>query len=236
MTISQQTTAQQLLRIDIDLGVSGCLTHALVARVNGLCDQIEEVAEKTTPVVVLALNHEQDHPDDSDKKDVYLIGKWEKALRRLEQLRAAIVCTMNGEVGRLGTAIVAVSDYRIASNDSSFDLKGIDDKVMPGCVLQRLTWQLGSGPVRAMVLFGQPLLAQRALALGLVDELSDDGSQAANRFVDSLSVAQISDIAVRRHLLHEAFHLSYEVALGTHLAACDRLLRARQNETGEVLA
>jgi isomerase DpgB len=90
-----------------------------------------------------------------------------------------------------------------------------------------------------VVLRGAEIAADRALAIALVDEVTDradDVDAVVNAAVASLSQVSGVELAVRRRLLIEAPTTSFEDALGTHLAACDReLLRtARIRDHGQV--
>jgi isomerase DpgB len=63
------------------------------------------------------------------------------------------------------------------------------------------------------------------LELGLVNVVARNIEVVADDFIDSLKAVDLSDLSVRRRLLLESPTVSYEEALGVHLAACDRALR-----------
>ena len=63
------------------------------------------------------------------------------------------------------------------------------------------------------------------MELGLLDATESDLDTALGQFVGDLSRHPRAELAIRRRLLLEAPSTSYEEALGTHLAACDRTLR-----------
>jgi isomerase DpgB len=97
--------------------------------------------------------------------------------------------------------------------------------------LHRLANQLGVARARGLALFGGTLAAERALVVGVLDEISFDiaGSIAA---VAKAARDAGEDLAVRRRLLLDAPGTTFEEALGAHLAACDRSLRRLHEPTG----
>jgi isomerase DpgB len=92
--------------------------------------------------------------------------------------------------------------------------------------LHRLAQQgAGSAAIRRAALFGTPLDATRALALHMVDEVTDDVEGSLTAAVELTAPFTGSELAIRRQLLLDARTVPFEEALGAHLAACDRALR-----------
>jgi isomerase DpgB len=127
--------------------------------------------------------------------------------------------------------ILLTTDYRIAFSHSQMGLAKMGDSIWPGMVVHRLTTQLGVANARSLVLFGSHVNAERARELGLINAITSDSLSSSQSFVQSLNFAHIQDIAMRRSLLFEAPASTYEDALGTHLAACDRALRRQVSAT-----
>ncbi len=75
------------------------------------------------------------------------------------------------------------------------------------------------------MLFGTPIEATEALALCLVDELADDVVTALAAATELTGAVSGAELAIRRQLMLDAATVSFEDALGRHLAACDRALR-----------
>ena len=99
-----------------------------------------------------------------------------------------------------------------------------DGATWPGMALHRLAQQTaGTAAIRRAVLFGTPLDAAQALALHLVDEVTDDA--ASSVAAELTAVFAGSELAIRRQLLLDGRTAPFEEALGAHLAACDRALR-----------
>ena len=161
----------------------------------------------------------------NDELAVYQVSRWEKALRRVEKLDVATVAQVEADVTGTGMSLILLADYRISLKPLTFGLK-TDGYILPGMVIHRLAHQIGGAHARKMVLLGQAVDAEFLLQLGLIDQIVAAPNQAVADLVESLEQSVITDIAVRRRLLLECLHQSYDEALGTHLAASDRMLRA----------
>jgi isomerase DpgB len=96
--------------------------------------------------------------------------------------------------------------------------------------LYRLARQAGTAAVRRAVLFGIPIEAGEALAMHLVDELTGNAVSALAAAADLARTRPGAELAIRRQLILEAPTVSFEDALGVHLAACDRALRQAATE------
>ncbi|MEO3808644.1 enoyl-CoA-hydratase DpgB [Sphaerisporangium sp. B11E5] len=157
--------------------------------------------------------------------DVALVTKWERALRRLERVGMTTIATATGDVGGLALDVLLTTDLRIVTPDTRLLVAVGDGATWPGMAAYRLTVQAGVAPVRRAVLFGHPIAAAEARAMGLVHEVEEDTAKAL--IVATEAAAELSgrELAIRRQLMHEAAHTSFENALGAHLAACDRALR-----------
>lgn len=197
------------------------LTPVAVKELGALCDRVEDTG---SGAAVLRVSGAPD-PDWADGLDTALVTKWERTLRRFERLPAVTVAVAAGDTG--GTALEAylAADLRLAAPDTRLVPLYDGEATWPGMAVFRLVRLLGSGRARRAVLFGDPIDADQALALGLADERVDDPDTAlanmVRRYVDVCG----SELAVRRQLLLDAATTPFEDALGSHLAACDRALR-----------
>lgn len=216
-------------RADVYLAVDcgAPLTEHLVAAVTGVCDQVEDRDADAVVVLHVADTSAPDYASTAWPGDagVHLVNKWEGALRRLERLAAPIIAVAEGPCGGPAIEVLLAADYRIGTADASLRLPGRQGEVWPGMALHRLTTQIGVARARRLVLFGIELSAGEAEAAGLLDEVTVDVAEAvdaATKMADGLAG---SELAIRRRLLLDASTTGFEEALGTHLAACDRMLR-----------
>lgn len=202
---------------------AGALSAALIAAVNGLCDSAEDGSAGTALLIQLQAGPA---PEATEPVDVSLVNQWERALRRLERVGIPTVATVDGACGACGLALLLATDYRIVTPRLRLGLALGGEAILPGMVLHRLASQIGAAHARRVALFGAELNAATASILGLADLVSEEPAPAAAAFIGGLSGTTLSGLAVRRRLVLEASSGNYEDSLGTHLAACDRALRA----------
>jgi isomerase DpgB len=157
---------------------------------------------------------------------VPLVSKWERVLRRLERLPAVTIAVADGDCG--GTALDALlaSDYRIMPAWAKLVVPVVAGASWPGMALYRLARQAaGAAQARRAALFGTPIGAAAAQAMGVVDEVTDSVPTSLRKAIEMAASARGSELAIRRQLALEAPSTTFEEALGAHLAACDRALR-----------
>lgn len=212
-------TDDLMIRIDGRLPLSPAPVAALAA----VCDRAEDRGERGTVIVRVSGAPPAGTP--ASGVTMALVSKWERALRRLERLPAAVIALAEGDCGGLALEALLAADYRIARDSVRLLVTVPGDVIWPGMALHRLSHQAGAAAVRRAVLFGAPIDAGAALAMGLIDELAADATIAAARAAQVAEAARDAGLAVRRQLLLDASATSFEDSLGVHLAACDRVLR-----------
>lgn len=216
--------------VRLELDVSGALDKSLIDSIQGACDCVEDAGPGATLLVLLnGAATAEARADAAAKLDVTLVNQWERALRRIERLNAVTIAAANGPCSDIGVAVLLTTDYRIAAEGMSMSLCNRDGGILPGMTLHRLANQIGVSWSRRFALLGMPLDAEQAKSLGLVDEIAASVETAAAAFVKALCPTIAADLSVRRRLLLDASALSYDDGLGTHLAACDRLLRTTRH-------
>ncbi|KPI19102.1 Enoyl-CoA hydratase/isomerase [Actinobacteria bacterium OK074] len=218
--------------VSLTIGGSQPLTPELIVAVEALCTRVEDASGD--PVVVLRLGA----PPAGAAPEraavpvaIHLVNRWERALRRLERVNAVTLAVAEGRCGGPALEAMLSCDYRIGGPDLRLAPSSGTGEPWPGMAVHRLANQLGVAKVRQLVLFGTELPAVRALEVGLVDELSDDLPAALTARLALARGLTGTEIAIRRRLLLEATSTSFEDALGTHLAACDRTLRRLQESS-----
>jgi isomerase DpgB len=205
---------------ELTLRVDGSrpLSAATVEELTGLCDRAEDQRE-AGPVTV----HVTGVPagDWSAELTVGLVSKWERAVRRFERLGRVTVAVASGDCAGTALDLLLAADVRIAAPATRLLLSWVGGATWPGMTVYRLTKQAGAAAIRRAVLLGAPIDANRALALNLIDEVSDDPSE----LVAGANAVPGKEMAIRRQLIFEAGSTTFEDALGAHLAAVDRALR-----------
>ncbi|HET8660211.1 MAG TPA: enoyl-CoA-hydratase DpgB [Micromonosporaceae bacterium] len=194
-----------------------------VAAVSALCDRAEDRGGDARVVVQVSGTPEGAW---AGGLTVALVGKWERALRRLERLPMATIAVATGDCGGIALDALLATDYRIAATSVRLMMPAAAGVIWPGMALYRIARQgSNAAAIRRAVLFGVPLDAADALALHVVHEITDDLPNALAAAITLSGAVSGTELAVRRQLMFDAATVSFEDALGVHLAACDRTLR-----------
>jgi isomerase DpgB len=155
-----------------------------------------------------------------------LVTKWERTLRRLERLPMVTIGVASGDCGGPALDALLATDIRLARPDARLLVPVDGAATWPGMAAFRLVNQASAVRVRQAVLFGAPIEAAEALDLRLIDEVADDPAATLAAVADRLGAFSGKELAIRRQLMFDAATTSFEDALGSYLAACDRTLRA----------
>jgi isomerase DpgB len=208
---------------DLVIRVDGrcALSAELVTALGAVCDRAEDGGDRNA--VILHVSGAPQEPSECDVS-VALVSKWERALRRLERLPAATISLASGECGGVALEVLLATDYRIGTASVRLLMPTRAGATWPGMVLYRLARQ-GAAAARRAVLFGLPIAAADAVAMHLIDELTTDTPGALVAAEQLAAAVPGAELAIRRQLMQDAQAVSFEDALGAHLAACDRLLR-----------
>jgi isomerase DpgB len=219
------TTITSADRITLTVDGGRPLSAEAIAAVDRACDQAEDLAE---PGAVLVRISGAPGPTWSEGLTVARVSKWERALRRLERLPTVTIAVAEGDCGGPALDALLATDYRVAAGSLRLLSTVAEGVPWPGMALYRLGRQGAyTAAIRRMVLFGVPLEAADALALHLVDEVTDDVVAAVARVGAGTAGFSGPELAIRRQLLLDAATIGFDEALGGHLAACDRILRRR---------
>jgi isomerase DpgB len=206
----------------------------LTAAVDDACRRAESSTE--SPVMVLTFGATA--PENRHWPGpalVYEVTRWERAVRRLEQLECVRIAVLPpGICGGPALDLLLVTDYRIAAATSGLLLPINDGQFWPGMAMYRLVQQVGLGRARQLVMWSHKVSATQAQDLGLVDEIAASAPAAADAAAVMLHQITGGDLAVRRQILLEAPTVGFEEALGVHLAACDRELRRLRRSSAAV--
>ncbi|GGN94009.1 hypothetical protein GCM10011579_093090 [Streptomyces albiflavescens] len=158
--------------------------------------------------------------------DVMKVSKWERALRRLERVARATVAVASGDCGGAALDAFLACDIRVVTPGTRLLVPRDATATWPGMAGYRLVQLAGAARVRRALLFGLPIEAPEALRIGVADELTDDPAGVLAAAAELVGALAGEEIAIRRQLHFDAATNSFEEALGPHLAACDRVLRA----------
>ncbi|MGW7069881.1 enoyl-CoA-hydratase DpgB [Streptomyces sp. NPDC054855] len=219
MVRAEQEAAETRLRVDGGRPP----TSEAIAAIGAVCDRAEDAGGRSPVIVELSGTPDRGW---TGELTVGLVSKWERVLRRLERLPTTTIAVADGDCGGPALDALLATDIRIATPSSRLVPAMADGATWPGMVLHRLAQQAtGTAAIRHAALFGIPLDAAQALALHLIDEVTDDTAVAVAAAVERTAGFAGTELAIRRQLLLDAHTVPFEEALGAHLAACDRELR-----------
>lgn len=214
---------------DLVLHVDGRhqLSAASIAALQAICDRAEDLGGHTRVIV-----HVTGAPQPPKRGDltVTLVSRWERALQRLERIPAVTIAVADGDCGGPALDTLLATDYRIATTSMRLLVPSYGGATWPGMALYRLARQTCVSAIRLTALFGSPIEAHEALSTRLVNRVTDDVDSALAEARELTRFFTGSELAIRRRLVLDALEVGFDDALGSHLAACDRMLRRSASE------
>jgi len=121
-----------------------------------------------------------------------LIRRWQDALNAVAECRTPTVAAVTGWCIGGGVDLIAACDVRLASADATFSVREAKVAIVADLgSLQRLVGIVGDGHLRELALTGDDIDAQRALRIGLVNDVYDDAE--ATRHAAAALAARIAD-------------------------------------------
>ena len=133
--------------------------------------------------------------------------------RLTRQLNVPLIARVNGACMAGGMGLMAMCDMAVAAPHAVFGLPEVKVGVFPAQVLSVLNGLIGARALTELCVTGEPISAQEALQLGLINRVADDldaGVQALlDRFLDK------SPAAIRRglYLMKRIGAMSFEESM-----------------------
>ncbi len=215
----------RLTDVFLEVDRTATLSTGLIDEVNKVCDTVENAGKDVALLVHLTGDVNQQADPWPHDLGIHTVNKWERALRRLERLPALTMTVLSGTCRGPALDLLLATDCRIATPGSALRTSLVGGSTWPGMSVYRLANQLGASRSRQLALLGTGIPAARAVEWGLLDALVEDPLDGSRQVLDALAGVTGTELAIRRQLLTEAMSTSFEDALGSHLAACDRALR-----------
>ena len=121
-----------------------------------------------------------------------------RAFEALARLRVPLIAALTGHAFGGGLELAAVADIRIAERGIKLGLPESGLGMAPGWSgTQRLVRRFGPSAVRRMALAGAMFTAEEALAIGLVDEVTEQGAGVARAEAIAGEIARRGPVAVQ---------------------------------------
>lgn len=195
----------------------------LTTKINALCQKVEE--QNCTLIVLRIISSAVKTVAWPGHVSIQEINRWERALRRLERAKAAVIVVAENAVGGPTLELLLVCDYRIANSDFRLRLPVNEGQIWPSMALYRFVNHVGLAKSRRLIMAHAEINVQHAQDLGLIDEISEKTESTLQKIIASLRHDAGTEIAIRRQLILETASTTFDDAVGTYLASCDRELR-----------
>ena len=139
-----------------------------------------------------------------------------EAFETLSQFRGVSIAAINGYAMGGGLEVALACDIRIAESQAQLALPEAKVGLLP-CAggTQNLAWLVGEGWAKRMILCGERLSADKALQIGLVEEVVGTGEALVSALALAEKVAEQSPSAVTacKKLVQQGRHGSINAAL-----------------------
>lgn len=137
---------------------------------------------------------------------------------RIESVTVPSIAAIQGYALGAGLQLALACDFRIAAEDARLGLPDVKNGIIPGLgATTRLPRLIGLARTKAMIMTGEPITAQKALDIGLVNEVVSlpDLEDAADRLLQRAPLA----LCAAKHLLNSEAGLDEVAAVQMRLMA-----------------
>ncbi|MFD1557142.1 enoyl-CoA hydratase/isomerase family protein [Paraburkholderia silviterrae] len=126
------------------------------------------------------------------------VSRGHRIFDRWAALRLPVVAALNGPAFGGGLELAAVADVRVADPGATFALPEAGIATCPGWSgTQRLVSLIGPSHVKSLALTARRIDAQRAYAIGLVDEISEPQASLAAAMAIAQKMAELAPVSVQ---------------------------------------
>jgi enoyl-CoA hydratase/carnithine racemase len=155
----------------------------------------------------------------ADAIDMDYHRRWERALRQFETMEKIVIVAIKEYCLGGGLQLALACDVRVAADNAILGLPAIKEGLIAGLGTYRLSHYVGLGRAKRLVLSGENVKAEEALAIGLIDyvvpldEFDVRLEQIAQQYLKSCSVATVKS----KTLTNLSFELGYDEFLDRYL-------------------
>ena len=163
------------------------------------------------------------HADINELADLKPIEAWEHARRgqrlysRIENLAKPTIAAINGFALGGGLELAMACTLRVASENARLGQPEIKLGIIPGYGgTQRLPRLVGKGNALGMLLTGDPITAQEAYRIGLVQQVATPGEllAAARQWAERILAHSPIAVSLCLATVNQGLEMSLETALG----------------------
>lgn len=231
--ISTPSTSPILLRETVDGGVAvltlnrpGARNSLSLELIDELHDALKLIAhDDGVRVVVIAANgpafcagHDLKemtaHRNDADRgraNFARIMTSCSAMMQAIVNLPKPVIAAVQGIATAAGCQLVASCDLAVASDQASFATPGVDIGLFCSTPMVALSRNVARKPAMHMLLTGEPVLAEEARAIGLINRVVPHGSERAAAIALAESIVAKSAHTVK--IGKEAFYRQAELGL-----------------------
>jgi 2-(1,2-epoxy-1,2-dihydrophenyl)acetyl-CoA isomerase len=139
-------------------------------------------------------------------------GRWTSTVQLMRSLAQPVVVRIQGYAYGAGFNLALAADFRVMARDAKLATPFIKRGLATGTNL--LQQYVGVGKAIEMTLLGEPLDAEEALRLGLVNEIVDaaDLDSAVDRWAHRLAEGPTAAIGLTKHAVYAGWSLGPDAA------------------------
>lgn len=156
-----------------------------------------------------------------------LFHQCSRMMMTLQRLPVPVIAQVNGIATAAGCQLVAMCDLAVASNTSRFAVSGINLGLFCSTPSVALSRNVGRKAAFDMLMTGDFISAEQALAKGLVNAVvAPDALEAeVNRYVNSILAKPRTAVAIGKKLFYEQLEQPLEAAYqnAEHAMACNMM-------------
>lgn len=152
----------------------------------------------------------------------------EGAFRLLETMDKITVAAIQGHCLGGGVQLAAACDVRVASSSAQLGLPAVNEGLFPGMAPFRLPRLIGKGRAMSLILGGQPVTAEVAHQIGLVDVVAadDDFDAEVTRLADTYAAIPHAAAVGSKRLMALSYEATFDEALEQCRSLLDECLRS----------
>ena len=153
------------------------------------------------------------------KIDMSYHPPWEGALRRFETMDKIVICLIHGYAIGGGLQLALACDIRVCTPSAKLGVPAIHEGLLPGLGTLRLARYLGMGRAKQMILSGDTVTGEAALAFGLVDHLIGEESMVEEfeNLVRKYLANNSQGCRLSKRMLADVFDLGFDQFLPRYM-------------------
>jgi enoyl-CoA hydratase len=155
--------------------------------------------------------------------------------RRLARLSVPTIAAIEGAALGGGLELALCCDMRVAGDTARLGLPEVSLGAIPGSGgTQRLPRLIGRGQAKEMILLGEPIEANRAAEIGLIERVVPAGRAEAEASEMAAVIASRGPLAVReaKAAIDEGLEMPLDAGLTRELDASERVFSSRDLQEG----